>query len=103
MQRDRRPERRGDPDGLAAGSIQTQRQRRSRAQAPTGLVGGSIGKLPAGMQGSEQPVASPTLRGAPKRLRSWRRYLARSSQNATALAAATLRLSTPWAMGIFTV
>ena len=30
-------------------------------------------------------------------------YLARNSQKATALAAATLRLSTPWAMGIFTV
>ena len=30
-------------------------------------------------------------------------YLALSSQKATALAAATLRLSTPWAMGIRTV
>lgn len=30
-------------------------------------------------------------------------YLARSSQNATALAAATFRESTPWYMGIFTV
>lgn len=31
------------------------------------------------------------------------RYFALSSQKATALAAATLRLSTPWAMGIRTV
>ena len=30
-------------------------------------------------------------------------YLARSSQKATALAAATFRESTPWAMGILTV
>ena len=30
-------------------------------------------------------------------------YLARSSQKATALAAATFRESTPWYMGIFTV
>ena len=30
-------------------------------------------------------------------------FLARSSQNATALAAATFRESTPWYMGIFTV
>ena len=30
-------------------------------------------------------------------------YLALSSQNATALAAATFRESTPWYMGIFTV
>ena len=72
-------------------------------QVPTGLVGGLTDKLPTGMQGPEQPATSPTLRGAPKSLRRWRRYLARNSQKATALAAATLRLSTPWAMGIFTV
>ena len=34
---------------------------------------------------------------------SFRAYRARSSQKATALAAATLRESTPWAMGMHTV
>ena len=33
----------------------------------------------------------------------FRSYLLLSSQNATALAAATFRESTPWYMGIFTV